>query len=228
MHLEPHSGPVGEDASRSVPIPANALVLLPHLHDDDVNTCLDLLTVAPPSDENVLLVSFEETAADKSRRWTDGIGTRPSEFAVIDVGHGSSGEHRPGPAPGGAAAATPADVRESDVSPTTYRISDPRDLTSLAAAISRQLSRWADSAPRTVVCIQSLTALSEHVGLRRLFRFVHVLGRRLTAADAVSHFHLDPRAVEERTLYTLLPLFDTVVERDDGGTVRSCYAGTSV
>lgn len=226
MHLEPHSGPVGEDVSR-VPTPETTLVLLPHLHDDDVSTCFDLLTVAPPSDENVLLVSFEETVADKSRRWTDGVGTPPSGFAVIDVGHGSSGERRPDPVSGGVAA-TPADVRESDASPTTYRVSDPRDLTSLAAAISRQLSRWADSTSRTVVCIQSLTALFEHVGLRRLFRFVHVLGRRLVAADAVSHFHLDPRAVEKRALYTLLPLFDTVLGHDDGGSVRSCYAGTSI
>jgi hypothetical protein len=97
--------------------------------------------------------------------------------------------------------------------PTVHEVSDPGDLASLGEAIGEQLSRWADRDARPVVCFQSLTALLDRVDLRRLFRFLYTLGHRLKAAGAVSHFHLDP-AVDDRTIHTLLPVFDTVVWRD--------------
>ena len=99
-------------------------------------------------------------------------------------------------------------------------MSDGGDLTSLAETIGGQLSEWEASDARTVVCFESLTALLERNGLRGAFRFLCLLGRRLESADAVAHFHLDPDAVDDRTLYTLFPLFGTVVEHDESGSIR--------
>ena len=188
MSVEPRAKPGREGISRAVSKPSNTLVLLPHLHDHDVGVCLDLLTVAEPAEENVLAVSFEETAADKSRRWSEGVGTQPRELAVVEV--------------------SPSD-----------------DVASLAETISGQLAEWESSDARTVVCFQSLAPLLERNDLRGAFRFLHLLLRRLESANAVAHFHLDPDTVDDRTLYTLFPLFDTVVEHDESGSIRVSDGG---
>jgi hypothetical protein len=184
--------------------------LLPHLHEHDTGACLDLLTVADPADETVLAVSFDESPRDKARRWDDNLDTPPDELAVVAVGD----------SPAEAAPESSSGEEESSTPTVIHTIADRGDLVSLGEAISRQLSEWEHGDDRTVVCFQSLTALLEHIELRQLFRFLHALCYRLKSAGAVSHFHLDPDAVDERTIYTLRPLFDTIVEHDASGAVQ--------
>lgn len=199
MSIEPRAEP-GEDClSGRVPHSSNALVLAPHLREGDVGACVDLLTVAEPTDEKVLTVTCSETAADKAGRWDERVGTDPDEFAVIEVGDGGATD-------------------DAD-SPTVRTVSDPGDLAALGLAVDEQLAAWAGTTDHVVVCFQSLTTLVEHVDLPELFRFLHVLLGRLDAADATAHCHLDPGAVDEAQLNSLKPLFDAVV-RVDGGSVR--------
>lgn len=211
MSAEPRAEPGQGSISRTVSTPSNTLVLLPHLHDHDVDVCLDLLTVAEPDDENVLAVSFEETATAKSRRWSEGIGTPPSELAVVEVSPSDSTESAESISDRGSEAGAP---------PTTRHVSEADGLASLAETISEQLAKWKASNTQTVVCFQSLTPLLEQNDLRQVFRFLHLLLRRLESVDAVAHFHLDPDAVDEQALYTLLPLFDTVIEHNEDGSIR--------
>jgi hypothetical protein len=95
-------------------------------------------------------------------------------------------------------------------------VADPGDLQSIGLSVSRFCERWAEST--VVVCFDALDDLFEHASPDTVFRFVHVLGKRLDAADAVAHFHLDPSAHDEEVVNTFASIFDDVVrahESDD-------------
>lgn len=217
MSVEPRAGPVEGSLSRRVSVPSNTLVLLPHLHDHDTGSCEDLLSITDSADENVLAITFEETAADKARRWDERFDSPPNKFAVVDVPFADPSD----------SVTTTTDNQDKPADPTIHTVSDATDLVSLGQTISRQLSDWEFTNGQTVVCFQSLTPLIDAVELRQLFRFLHVLCHRLKTAGAVSHFHLDPEAIDERTIYTLIPIFDAVVAHDDAGALCISNGGVN-
>lgn len=211
MSVEPHAGVGSEGLSGIVTTPSSTLVLLPPYHDHDADVCLDLLTVDSPADEDVLSITYDEPPAATFDRWDDRIGVFPASFHIVAV-------DAPVRSVDADSSKAPSTTQGTDV--TTHTIAEPDDLGALGTAIADQLSKWEDSPRRTVLCFRSLTTLCEYVERRRLFRFLHALCHRLESADVVSHFHLDPNAVDELTLYTLAPLFDNVVETDESGSVR--------
>jgi hypothetical protein len=92
---------------------------------------------------------------------------------------------------------------------------EPSDLTGQGIAIAEALS------PETVVCVDSLGALLQYVDREQAFQFVHTLGERCAESSSAMHFHLDPAAVDERTVATLSLPMDAVVDVDGGDvTVR--------
>jgi len=96
-------------------------------------------------------------------------------------------------------------------------IEDPGDLSTLEVAIHEQLSQWDDSSTRAVACFHSITTLLEHVDERTAGRFVDSLARRLAAAGATAHFHMDPRAHDASTIDRFRDCVDAVVTvRADG------------
>ena len=98
---------------------------------------------------------------------------------------------------------------------------EPSDLTGQGIAIAEALS------PETVVCVDSLGALLQYVNREQAFQFVHTLGERCAESSAAMHFHLDPAAVDERTVATLSLPMDAVVDVDGGDvTVRPELTGT--
>jgi hypothetical protein len=92
-------------------------------------------------------------------------------------------------------------------------VADPGDLQSIGLSVSRFCERWEEST--VVVCFDALDDLFEHASPDTVFRFVHVLGKRLDAADAVAHFHLDPSAHDEEVVNTFASIFDEVVRAHD-------------
>ena len=96
-------------------------------------------------------------------------------------------------------------------------VDSPDDLTGLEITIADAI----DDEP-VAFCLDSLTTLLQYVDTDRAFRFVHALTARLSAAGASAHFHLDPGAVDDRTVNTLLSFVDASVRRDADGelTVR--------
>jgi len=46
--------------------------------------------------------------------------------------------------------------------------------------------------------------------------------RGVSLAGAIAHFHLDPETCDEKTIETLRPLFDAVLEVDEDGTWSMC------
>jgi len=186
---------------------SNILLLTPSLdsHDDD-EACLDLLTVTEPTQENVLSVTFTQSATDRIDLWDAHVDERPARAGIISVGEITR------------SASTDTTSTQRLVGPLTIEtVSDPGDLTGLGIAVSTFLSEWGDDDNQTVACFHSLTPLLQHADLQRVFRFLHVLTGRLKTSDAVAHYHMDPNAHDQQTISTLRPLFDAIVDLDEDG-----------
>ncbi|WP_254839938.1 DUF835 domain-containing protein [Natronomonas marina] len=86
---------------------------------------------------------------------------------------------------------------------------EPGDLTGQGITIEEALS------PGTAVCFDSVGALLQYVDREQVFQFVHSLAERCAESSASMHFHLDPAAVDERTVSALSTLMDAVVRVED-------------
>ena len=95
------------------------------------------------------------------------------------------------------------------------------DLTAQEITITEALS------PGTAVCFDPFGALLQYTDREQVFQFVHGLAERCAESSATMHFHLDPAAVDERTVAALSTLMDAVVDVDGGdATVRPELTGT--
>lgn len=146
---------------------------------------------------NVLIVAYGDSHRDLRGSWRERIEESPARFGTITVGSERE-DHRSVDSVSG----TGHDV--------TATVRNPTDLAELGTTISLYLDDW--TAGRTLVCFHSLENLLASAETETAFRFLHVLTQRLSGADAVSQFSLDPTAVDEATLRTLEPIFDTVAE----------------
>ncbi len=160
--------------------------------------CVDMLTQAAPGDASVLWVSFTTPAGACLDRWRSVHGTDPRDFGVIIVGETVGG--------GGN-----ADIDSQAV----QTISNASDLTGIGIKVGEFISGRDE---RIAVCFDSLTALLQYVDLETAYEFLHALTGQLHSVGAVSHFHIDPNAHEQRTIDTLLSLFDAEVRLREDGT----------
>lgn len=149
---------------------------------------------------SVLLVVYGHAPATVRDAWHDRIDETPARLGVIGVGAADAESDR------GPVSADGTDVLTS--------VRDPDDVSDLGTTISLYLEDWATDETQTVFGLHSLTAMLNHVELETTFRFLHVLTRRLDAIGTSGRFYLDPGSVDERTIETLRPVFDTVIERD--------------
>lgn len=147
---------------------------------------------------NVLLIAYGHHHRSLGAKWHDRIDETPANFGTITVGDVSDGRR-----------AAPVSRGGRDVTTT---IPNPADLGELGTTISLYLDDW--STRRTLVCFHAIDDLLAHVETETAFRFLHVLTRRLAEADALGQFSLDSASVEESTVRTLEPLFDSVDELD--------------
>lgn len=148
---------------------------------------------------NVLLVVYGHGPETVRDIWRDRIDETPARLGVIGVGAANDeDDSEPVSADG-------ADVLTS--------VRNPDDVSDLGMTISLYLEDWATAETRTVLGFHSLTAMLGHVDLETVFKFLHVLTRRLDAIETSGRFYLDPVSVDEQTIETLRPVFDTVIER---------------
>ncbi|QCJ48524.1 hypothetical protein FCF25_07900 [Haloprofundus sp. MHR1] len=189
---------------------SSVLLLSPSLDEGESDACIELLH-PDDADKNALWVSYTKSPDAQLRRWRTHSEHPPANVGVVSVGDSTRSV--------GAPATAGADEKQLDTGVKT--VANPNDLTGLGISITEQLSRWRDNGNRTVVCVDSLTAMLQYVELQTAYEFLHVLTGRLYAVDAVAHFHMDPGAHDEQTVETIASLCDAVVElRDDGRRVR--------
>lgn len=100
-------------------------------------------------------------------------------------------------------------------------VSSARDLRRIGILTTKVLTEWRGTDASSTVCLHSLSALLAAVDeTERVFRFVHILQERVRAADARSHFYLDPSRHDEQTIRTFFSLFETILEFDADGALR--------
>jgi hypothetical protein len=100
-------------------------------------------------------------------------------------------------------------------------VDGPGALAEVGEKIDRCLSAWTD---RDVeICVDSVTALLDAADLPTAYRFLHVLMRRIDAAGAVAHYHLDCEASDRDAASVVETLFSDVREYDpvDGSWVEA-------
>ena len=99
---------------------------------------------------------------------------------------------------------------------------EPGDLTGQGITIAEALS------PGTAVCVDSLGALFQYADREQVFQLIHTLGERCAESSAAMHFHLDPAAVDDRTVAAVSLLMDAVVDvESEAVTVRPELTGTN-
>lgn len=208
--------------------PANVLVLGPAMEPAVDGACASLLSGADPPRQNVLLVTLLESPDHRLDVLRRRDGQLPGRVAVVSVGDGTRSAAASGPndGPSSAPEAGPDDGTGSVPrrSIRTTSVSDPGDLTGIGIKMDQALSAWTAEDAVTRTCFHSLTGLLQYADLHRVFKFLHVLTARVEAANGLAHFHLDPTAVDDRTLATVRSLFDVVIEYEDGSwtTDRIC------
>lgn len=191
-----------EDAS-------NVLVLSPTLDDAARRSYFETLLPERPTDADVLAIDYRQTPAQWIEEWERNVGARPRSCTIVSLD-----ETR------GSAAASGPSVSTSFGRNTVTSVESPGDLTGLGITVSEYLSEHAG--PGTFVTFDSLTILLQFVELQRAFRFLHVLSNRVTTAEAVAHYHMDPGAHTDQEVATLSSLFDVVAAFEDGEwSVRS-------
>lgn len=181
---------------------SNVLVLSPTMHDAARRSYFETLFPERPTGYDVLAIDYRQTPAQWVEEWKRHVGDRPRSCVVVSVDE----------ARGSAATTSSSAVKPGRNTATT--IDNPGDLTGLGITISEYLSEH--PGPQAFVTFDSLTVLLQYVDLQRAFRFLHVLSNRVSTADALAHYHMDPAAHTDREVATLASLFDVVAEFDDG------------
>ncbi|WP_439027799.1 DUF7504 family protein [Haloarchaeobius sp. DT45] len=164
--------------------------------------CDELMHVCEAGRRAELVVTFPRNATDSIDFGSLSGGRQPAKRGIITVGETirSVGAGEP-------------DFSDPIVEDT---VADPGDLQSLGQKISRFCQIWADGGHGISVCFDSLTDLLAENDPEVVFKFCHVLGRRLTSVGAVAHFHLNPNDHSQQLQLTFEQIFDdTMFEEID-------------
>lgn len=180
---------------------SNTLVLAPAFTEGEDDLCSCLLSGTPPASTNVLWVTFSDDAADRLAVWQQRHDSLPANLGIVEVGGATADEDLP--------LANRESVR-------TVTVSKPGDLTGTGVRLSEIVSDWKGDGNQLAVCLYGLTVLLQYADHSQLYRFLHIVARHMEEADAVAHYHLDPTVMDEKQLGTLLSLFDSVIDRENG------------
>jgi hypothetical protein len=164
------------------------------------DTCGDLLTDDEAAPTAELRVTF--SAADVGPRVSQHGDRSPDHKGLVSVGD----EARSASAEG---------APDFSGSVAVDAVTDPGDLRGIGLSVSRFCERWDDA--RIAVCFDSLGDLLDHASDDAAFRFTTLLTKRLDAAGATAHFHLDPDDHADSVVNTFGSIFDDVIrpERAD-------------
>ncbi|MFB6299736.1 MAG: RAD55 family ATPase [Halobacteriales archaeon] len=99
-------------------------------------------------------------------------------------------------------------------------VSSPADLTGIGIGVSEQLQGLGEQGVNGIrIGFYSLSTLLMYAEVETVFRFLHVLTGRVSGADGLGLFSIDPTTHDQGTVNTLKQLFDGMIElRDENGT----------
>lgn len=180
---------------------SNVLLLAPSLGGQGSDVCLDIISQTPPSETNVLTITYTDTPQEWVQDWLDHASVSPVRGGIVSVGQ--------------------ADATVDDPSWAVKTVENPSDLTGIGIELSELLSGMATAASEDehiAVCFNGITSLLQYADLQRAFRFLHVVTGRVKTVGGVGHYHLDPEAHDPQTIATLKGLFDAIVQVGEDGS----------
>lgn len=151
-----------------------------------------------------LLVSLSGNTEARLAAWAE-RGELADEVAVL-----TAEETRGAAAAPGAARTTGDDGAEL----SWATVPSAGDLSEIGVRIDRCLRSWSGG-HRVGICFDSVSALLAESDLSSVFRFLHVLMRRVDAADVVAHYHVEPARHSQRVVSTVEVLFEHVRGYDE-------------
>lgn len=183
----------------------NVLLRAPASRAREFDACVDLLTPVPPPDLNIWSLGITLPPDERLRNWEARREAYPDDFKII------SARSLP-------QEATVERTQDLGLDPTARFVTlpDPRNLTELGVHLTEALEAWEDSGNETVVCFHSITSLLQYVSMERAYQFLHPFASKVREFDATAHYHVNPRAHDDRNLQTLMTLFDGVEDPDGG------------
>ena len=172
------------------------------MDSDTEEAVIETISQLPPSETNLLVISYRDCPDDWLPDWQTYVGTLPANFGFIHVGDIARST----------AVASSTDAQLGSPPLFVSAISDPADLTGLGIQISKYLEQWAGTDTQTVVYFDSLTILLQFAELNRVYRFLHVLAGRIKSVDGHAYYRLDPDSHDSRTISTIQSLLDETLE----------------
>jgi len=175
--------------------------------------------VLPPTPTNTLVIAPAED------RPFDGLGyvaTDPSRFLVVRMGRPITNGSIPGLDGRDDIIEAVAVIDASFDPPTTadddisIRTESPNNLTAIGVKSNEVVTEWSQRDTPVETWFDSVSGLLQHADLDVAYRFLDVFTGRLSAANARGLYHLYPETHDEQAVNTIRPLFDAIVERDDG------------
>ena len=161
----------------------------------------ETLSNSPPSETNLLVISYRESPDKWVGDWQTHVGTTPANLGFVHVGEVA--RSAAAPSPGAPCNTSP---------PLCAAVSDPTDLTGLGIQISEYLKEWTATDNQITVYFDSLSVLLQFCDLDRVYRFLHVLSGRITSVNGHAYYRLDPDAHDTQTISTIQNLMDDVLE----------------
>lgn len=155
--------------------------------------------VTPAADEGALVVSTGTTADKLFERFTDTAGRIDHQrFGVVDCLSRRQG----------------LDVGQ----PNVRTVASPRDLTGIGIELTELYEALFERDVRQVrTGLDSISTLLMYTDLETLFRFLHVFTGRISTADGLGVFVVDPESHDEQATRTINQLFDCRIDvRNDG------------
>ncbi|WP_135854291.1 DUF7504 family protein [Halorussus salinus] len=199
--------------ARSQSSPSNTLLEGPVSPEDVTPEVCDVL--GRPAETNLLVISYSDDPDAWLRNWRRTAGERPAEFGFVNVGVTTrSTASASSPSSTCRSAPTARSPSPDDTLPVAAAVSDPADLATVGVRASEYLETWREEDRRSVVLLDSLTALLDAVALERAARFVHLLGGRIESVDGRGYFLADPADHDDAALGVLREHVDSVVTAD--------------
>lgn len=190
-----------QDVGLKVSESSNILVLTPTPHPVDINLCTDLLAVRPPDEINVWCLDLTVSPTDRANHWVDRVGAPPARFRMVTTGNTDDALFANTP-PG------------RSISANVIQIAEPGNLTQMGIDLTSTLTEWDQHQEQTMICVHSITTLTQYAPFSRVFKFLHEVKDEVDQSNAVSHCHMDPMAHDDQQISTIKQLFDSVVEVD--------------
>lgn len=169
-----------------------------------------------PEETNLLVLSYSEGPDAWLQNWRTHAGEPPEQVGFVHVGVPTRSAVASSHSADALAEPTFAESAAAHADPLfPDAISDPTDLARLGISASQYLESWEDDGRETVVFLDSLTDLLDHVTLDQAFKFLQVLTTRVESVDGRGYYLVDPSAHDKTSLVALRELVDAAVALDD-------------